>query len=116
MQKYLFLILSLLVISCQSQKEPQKQDTVSDLLTQKFQTIADRGNLHGFSISIVDQNSILYKNAFRLADRKEGEAYTTSTKQTTGSISKTLVGIALLKAQELGHLDMDDPISKNLPS
>ena len=35
--------------------------------------------------------------------------------QNVASVSKTIVGIALLKAQELGKLKLDEPINKYLP-
>ena len=31
------------------------------------------------------------------------------------SISKTFIGLAVMKAQELGKLELDDPVSKHLP-
>ena len=41
--------------------------------------------------------------------------YTEKIIQNIGSVSKTLIGVALLKAQEMGKLDLDDPINNYLP-
>nr|WP_019036949.1 serine hydrolase domain-containing protein [Psychroflexus tropicus] len=41
--------------------------------------------------------------------------YTPNTTQNIASISKTLIGISLLKAQELGKIELNDPINKYLP-
>ena len=42
-------------------------------------------------------------------DVKGQKPYSENTVQNIGSISKTFIGIALLKAQELGMLNLDDP-------
>ncbi|MEM1009917.1 MAG: serine hydrolase domain-containing protein, partial [Myxococcota bacterium] len=84
-------------------------------MTEQFQAIYEHGNIHGFSVSVVDAEQVLYQNSFGYANVKEQKAYSHETKQPMASISKTLVGISLLKAQELGKLHLDDPINQHLP-
>src|SRR5690606_2994267 len=43
------------------------------------------------------------------------EKYTENTIQHIASVSKTLIGIALMKAKEMGKLNLDDPIQDYLP-
>jgi CubicO group peptidase (beta-lactamase class C family) len=84
-------------------------------LTKELCEIYKQGNLNGFSVAIVNQNGIQYAKGFGFSDVKERTLYTENTIQNIASISKTFIGIALLKAQELGHLNLDDPINDYLP-
>jgi CubicO group peptidase (beta-lactamase class C family) len=84
-------------------------------LTQELQEIYSKEYINGFSVAIVNQDSTLYENGFGYSDVKANKKYTTKTIQNIASISKTFIGIALLKAQELGKLKLDDPINKYLP-
>ena len=115
MKKYAFIALLLACISCQTKTKPTEVTVATDSLTTQFQEIYDRGNIHGFAISVVEADQVLYQHAFGHANVREGKAYSLSTKQSIASISKTLVGVALLKAQELGKLTLDDPVNDYLP-
>ena len=57
---------------------------------------------------------MLYQNGFGVSDISNDAPYSENTLQNIASVSKTLIGIALLKAQEMGKLNLDDPISKFL--
>ncbi|MGC1515698.1 MAG: serine hydrolase domain-containing protein, partial [Maribacter sp.] len=93
----------------------QEKDAPANTLTKKLDSIRQQGHINGFSVAIVNQNGTLYTHGFGFADVKENEQYTENTLQNIGSISKTFIGVALLKAQELGELNLDDPINKYLP-
>ncbi|WKK74712.2 serine hydrolase domain-containing protein [Marivirga salinae] len=115
MKKYFFIVLIIPFISCQPRGNDQKEVTLNDSLTNQFQNIYDNGNLHGFSISLMNEKEAIYQQAFGYSDVANGKKYKLTTRQPIASISKTLVGISLLKAQELGKLNLDDPINKYLP-
>lgn len=103
---------SILSLSCSTSKK-----TVIDkeVLTSEISKIYDEGVFNGFSVSIVNEKEILYAKGFGFSNVAENKKYTDKTIQNVASVSKTLVGIALLKAQELGRLDLDEPINKYLP-
>jgi len=84
-------------------------------LTDDLQLLANENHLVGFSLGIYNEEGAIYKNAFGYSDLAKKKPYTPNTLQNIGSISKTFIGIALLKAQEQGKLDIDDPINKYLP-
>ncbi len=86
-----------------------------DSLTAEINSISKNGLFNGFAVSIVNGKGTLYQNGFGFDDIENKKRYTTSTIQNIASISKTFVGLALLKAQELGKLKLDDPIIKYLP-
>ncbi len=99
------------IVSCAKKKV---KITPTKALTNDLQKISDKGLIHGFSVAIVYDKSILYKKGFGVSDLKEQKSYTTSTLQRIGSVSKIFIGLALFKAQELGKLKLDDPINKHL--
>lgn len=113
----LFFIGSILLISGQTVKNnsPSVSHEVRDSLDREINTIYQQGNFNGFSVSVVNDQTTLYQKGFGFADVEEKKAYTVNTIQNIVSVSKTLVGIALLKAQELGKLNLDDPIQRYLP-
>ncbi|GAA4278062.1 serine hydrolase domain-containing protein [Aquimarina mytili] len=92
----------------------QINNTTSNKLTQELENIYSRDHITGFSVAIVDQKNILFTKGFGYSDIKKKLEYTENTIQNIASISKTFIGIALLKAQELNKLKLDDPINKYL--
>ena len=106
-------LLSLLCIvmgvySLQSQQQ-------TDSITQELKRIQESSNLVGFAVAIVNKDSIVYSKGFGYSNKEQQQPYTTKTVQPIASISKTLLGVALMKAQEMGLLDLDDPINDHLP-
>ena len=71
--------------------------------------------LAGFSVSVFSSDSVIYSGGFGFADKENRIPYTKATKQYIASISKTLIGVSLVKAEELALLSIDDPINKYLP-
>lgn len=106
-----FLILSTVLASCSASKKVKNSEKA---LTQEINALCSQKKFNGFAVAIVDQSGTLYQNGFGRADILGQKKYTTRTVQNIGSVSKTLVGIALMRAQELGKLNLDDPIDKYL--
>ncbi|MEZ4797282.1 MAG: serine hydrolase domain-containing protein [Flavobacteriaceae bacterium] len=116
-QFLLALLLLILLVSCKNgtHQKPSEIDIQKDSLTTEIDSLMQKGIFNGFAVSIVDEKETLYQKGFGFADIEAQKPYTDATIQNIGSISKTLVGIALLKAQELGKLTLDDSISNYLP-
>ena len=93
----------------------QKNDVDKIRLTEELEQIYMESHINGFSVAIVNKDGILFTKGFGYSDRKANKRYTEHTLQNIASISKTFIGIALLKAQELGKLTLDDPINNYLP-
>lgn len=106
------------LISCQ-QKETSNEksvvETYRDSLTTELMDFHKAGHINGFSVAIVNQNEVLYQAGIGYSNLDSEESYTENTLQNIGSVSKTFIGVALLKAQEMGKLSLDDPINKHLP-
>ncbi len=118
MRYFLPFVIGLMLCACnQNEKSTERHPTtniVQDSLTTELKQIQAKGVINGFGVAIVNQDKVLYKNGFGLADASNNRAYSAQTVQNIASISKTLIGIALMKAQELGLLSIDDPVAKYL--
>jgi len=108
------IVLTLLLSISVSIGFGQSDQTIPDKLTKELESISAQKHINGFSVAIVNQTGVLFTKGFGSSDIKKGSEYTQNTIQNIGSISKTFIGIALLKAQELGKLKLDDPISNYL--
>ncbi|MEM8995030.1 MAG: serine hydrolase domain-containing protein [Acidobacteriota bacterium] len=88
-----------------------RPETVEGLLAE----LHHESKLAGFSVAVFDADGVRYRGGFGFSDLEERKPFTPRTAQRIASISKTTIGLALLKAQELGHLDIDDPVDEHLP-
>lgn len=117
----LFLLLSIFFFSCQSKLKPAhdiiavQPATYADSLTNELNEIHKQGHFNGLSVAIVNEGGTLYQSGFGFSDAQAKEAYSVNTIQNIGSVSKTFIGVALMKAQEVGKLNLDDPINAYLP-
>lgn len=102
---FILTIFSLSIIAQQSTKE----------LDAELQKIAERGNLPGIGVAIVSKDEILFQKGYGYADIKNKKPYTKNTIQNIGSVSKTFIGIALMKAVEQGKIGLDDKVNDILP-
>lgn len=93
----------------------QANDSAIKKLTTDLEQIQTQNHLVGFSVAIVNHTGVLFEKGFGYADNKTNKKYTKHTIQNIASISKTFIGVSLLKAQELGKLNLDDPINEYLP-
>ncbi len=120
MKKQIFLAIIIvgLVGSCQTANDNagnQRSSKISDSLTIELQNIYEQGFINGFSVAIVNKSGSLYQNGFGYANKNPERDFTENTLINIGSITKTIVGLSLLKAQELGLITLDDPINDHLP-
>ncbi|MEM8525999.1 MAG: serine hydrolase [Bacteroidota bacterium] len=81
----------------------------------QLQSFHNPQKMGGFAVAVFDADTTFYVNGFGYADLENGIPYTVNTEQYVASIAKTTIGIALLKAQELGLLKVEDPINQYLP-
>ncbi|MFD2561547.1 serine hydrolase domain-containing protein [Aquimarina rubra] len=120
-KKYLKIIFSTLIIVCTGfiafilNETKDEVDANLSNIDAKLQAFYNKERMAGFAVSVFNTDSIIYSNGFGYADMAHDIPYTTNTIQYIASISKTTIGVALLKAQELGLLHIDDPINKHLP-
>ncbi|MEM7368307.1 MAG: serine hydrolase [Bacteroidota bacterium] len=111
---HFFLLAIVPFFLCITQTQLSAQGT-EDSLTAALKAFAQQTDLPGFAVAIVSGEKVLYQKGFGYADRKKETAYTIRTIQNIGSVSKTVVGVALVKAIEAGALTMETPINDILP-
>ncbi|WP_060873007.1 serine hydrolase domain-containing protein [Myroides odoratus] len=112
-----FILLAVLSTSCKKETSLKKEQEGSDMdsLSSAISKIYKQSDFNGFAVSIVNDKGTLYQQGFGYADVENKIPYTNKTIQNIASVSKVFVGVALLKAQELGKLKLDDPINNYLP-
>ncbi len=121
--KHILIITSLILcLSCQNRHnkktELNKEKTnniENPVLNKELDSLYNIGIFNGFSATIVDTTGIVYNQGFGYADVNEKKKYIENTIINIASVSKVFIGVALLKAQEMKLLHLDDPINKHLP-
>ncbi|MGE7675725.1 serine hydrolase [Lysinibacillus sp. NPDC094403] len=68
----------------------------------------------GASIAIVHKNAIFYSKSWGVTGESE-EKVTAETPFVTGSISKSLTGLAIMRLVDAGIIQLDDPVQKYMP-
>lgn len=115
MKNLVFLFLfTCLLNSCQkSTFIPNYTPTAN--LDQQLGEIYQKGQLPGFAVAIIKSDKILFEKSIGYANLKNKTRYTNTTQQNIASLSKTFIGIALMKTIEQGKLSLDTPINEILP-
>jgi CubicO group peptidase (beta-lactamase class C family) len=107
-----FIIGFLSVFVCSNcVKKMNPQETLSAKITK----VNQKSLFAGFAVTIVNKDKILYQHAFGQADVAKNIPYTNQTLQPIASISKTFIGVALMKAVEQGYFTLETPINDILP-
>ncbi|AKD05919.1 hypothetical protein PKOR_22415 [Pontibacter korlensis] len=114
---FLFGVVAFIAAACSTTKNLHSKEFVQTQqeLTEKLTQISKAASFNGFGVALVNDKEVLYQNGFGIANVETSAKYTENTVQNIASISKTVIGLAVLKAQELGKLNLDDPANKYLP-
>lgn len=114
----IFSLISIL-LSCQDKSVKVKvNDNVlklTDSLTFELQSFQDKNILPGFAVSIFTKDSILYQKGFGYSNIKTKKPYSVNDVQIIASITKTLIGVSLMKAIEEGKIGLEDRVNDILP-
>ena len=116
--KIFFLILFFMIFGFIAFILNESKDEVNaDLsnIESKLNSYFNEKKMAGFAVSVFNSDSIIYTTAIGYRDVKNKIAYNKQTQQYIASISKTTIGISMLKAEELGYFNIEDPINKYLP-
>ncbi|ULT29098.1 beta-lactamase family protein [Sphingobacterium sp. E70] len=92
-----------------------KAQIAAESLTAALTTAYKQNDFPGFSVAIVNSDSILYENAFGFADLEKKTPYTTTIIQPIASLSKLFIGMSVMKAIEQGLFTLDMEINSILP-
>ncbi len=90
-----------------SEHQKLMMDTLNKIETQK--------TLPGFVISIFDESETIFQEGFGYADTDHQKKYEPESIQLIASITKSVTGMAVMKAMEMGFFELDDAINEYLP-
>jgi CubicO group peptidase (beta-lactamase class C family) len=139
MNKFIPFVFPLLILlSCNENKEPAKEDIVSfdssykpavftdpgrqEKIMQAFPVIdkllkdyADSNHLPGLAYGIVVDGKLIYKNNWGYTDIDRKISVSSSSLFRIASMSKSFAAMAILKLRDEGKLDLDDPAYRYIP-
>ncbi|MEX0331002.1 MAG: serine hydrolase domain-containing protein [Puniceicoccaceae bacterium] len=95
--------------------EPDKLTQAFHLVEAYAKQTQDWSGTPGISIALTSSEKTLYSDTFGFADRKLGKRLAETTLLQIGSITKSFTAVALLALAEEGKLDLDAPITEELP-
>ncbi|MCX6316042.1 MAG: serine hydrolase [Bacteroidetes bacterium] len=90
------------------------QSTDKDL-DKALTKIYKEADFPGFALSVIKEDSVLFSKAYGFADIAKRIPYSLETIQPIGSVSKTIIALALMKSIELGYFRLETNINELLP-
>ncbi len=114
---YLKIIGILAVFNCVAclQTAEKKHTNTIAFLEKKLDSIFDNSSLTGLSVVVTNHEKIVFQRSFGYADVGTKKPYTNYTAHNIASISKTFIGVALMKAIDEQKLLLDEDINTYLP-
>ncbi|HEY0977693.1 MAG TPA: serine hydrolase domain-containing protein [Flavobacteriales bacterium] len=113
--KLLFLTPLVGLLAACGTNTPTDRASLEKELSDSLTLLSQSADINGFCVALAGPDGVLYHRGFGRSDVARHLPYGDHTRQPIASISKTLVGLAVLKAQQLGKLQLDDPIAEHLP-
>lgn len=112
-----FLSLYLILTICAGGVKGQYAKSITTIkeLADSIQSIVVKRNIPGLMVSIATRDSVLFSGGFGYADIKNKRYVDSHTLFRMGSITKTVVAIAILKLVEEGKLDLNSSLKKIAP-
>lgn len=109
---YACLVCGLILTSVIKKADAQ---IATDSLTNNLHEVFVKDSLPGLCVVLVNARQVIYQKSFGFADIGNQILYTPNTIQHVGSVSKTFIAVALMKAIELGYFTLETDINNILP-
>ncbi len=110
---YLLIGLLTLLLSC-SIRTQHTHHTIEEL-DEFIDGVFVDSELPGLSFLVIKDDSIIYDKSMGYSDIDTQKKYTKRTIQNIASVSKTIIAVAVMKAVDMGLLDLDADINSYLP-
>lgn len=122
------LVVSLLSsVACKQERSSTARVAVSVNAREDYQEIVvelenmiqaeiQAKGLPALSISLVDDQSVVWSAGFGVENSQDGTPATSETIYRVGSVSKLFTDLAIMKLVEGGVIDLDEPVSTYIPS
>ncbi len=93
---------------------PKGIKTSSDLYSY-LEKLAEEEDIPGYAINVFVDEGPSFQHAFGYANIEEQTSYINQTITSIASVSKTMVGVAVVKCLELGYFTLDTEVNEVLP-
>lgn len=110
MTKHIFILIFTIVLS-----NTINGQSINGTISQELSRHYKDSKLSGFAVSIVSSSGILHQESFGFEDMETGKKFSPEQRFSIASISKTFIGIGLMKLVEQGDLKLSTPINSILP-
>lgn len=111
MKKNSILIVVICFLLTSTISFAQSDSTIDSLLIAKIK----ENGIVGMGAAIIVDKKLVWSNGYGFKDKENKIPFTTSTIMNIGSIAKTFTGVCLMKAVEMGLLNLDEDINLYLP-
>ncbi|ANM30689.1 hypothetical protein ABI59_15570 [Acidobacteria bacterium Mor1] len=117
-------ILALFCVACAPDSSERDSEPASKPATDKeglealslqLRRLVGESVIPGAAVAIVDADGEIYRDGFGFADTEARRPFTPGTVHIIASISKTFIGVALMKLVDEGKLSLDEPVNSILP-
>jgi CubicO group peptidase (beta-lactamase class C family) len=105
----------IIVVICALTFNKAQAQVSPDSLTIKLQKAFTQDSLPGMYVIMTNANKTIYEHGFGYADVANQVPYSANTVQNIGSVSKTFIAVALMKAIELKYFTLETDINDILP-
>ena len=106
-----FLAAIALALGWLSVQAADHQEVIEKVREAAYREIRE-GNLTGVSVALVKEGEVIYAGGFGVADKRKKTAAEGDTVYRVASISKLFNALAIMRAQERGILNIDEPVNK----
>jgi len=114
----LFLIIISGCIATRKQPTEEKIDYRNiylDSLNFELKALSGKTIIPGFAVAIIKNDKMLFSKGFGYENMVSQKPFTVQSINSVASISKTFIGLAIMKLVDEGKLDLDEPINSILP-
>jgi CubicO group peptidase (beta-lactamase class C family) len=87
----------------------------SNVLHEQVLQLSKQSGLSGFTVSILNADSVLFSRGYGYANKEQNITYQTDHVQIVASVSKTWIGLALMQCVEQGKISLDTKVNDVLP-
>ena len=111
----LFYIISLAPLQAAPTLQRGNQPTSAVFFNQKISLLMKLAGFSALSACIIQNDQIIWSNGYGYYDRDNHTPATPDTIYILASITKTIVGTALMQLYDQGLFDLDDDVNTILP-
>ncbi|WP_299121391.1 serine hydrolase [uncultured Winogradskyella sp.] len=114
MNKFVTLLIILLLTSCNKQIEQNNGISLLENLTPQIDSLMQIHKLTGLSVSVIEDSKILWYKEYGYKENGTEELIDENTAYSTASLSKAITATTALILEESGKIDIDAPVKNYL--